>query len=72
MSINAVTSLAQSEAIMHQIAARQAPATKPRPPGATSKESERSSDVLRAARQAGAGLGSSHAEKSEVLLRAWA
>jgi hypothetical protein len=70
MSISAVTSLTATQAIYNQIAARSAaPRTKP---AGSDKESARSNDALRAARQAGSGAGSSHSEKSEVRLRAYA
>lgn len=70
MSIAAVTRLSSVEAIYQQIAARQAP-QKSRPAG-TTKESARSNEALRAARQASGGAGSSHSEKSEVNFRAYA
>lgn len=70
MSISAVTNLSAPQAIYNQIAARYVPA-KNRPPGST-KESARSGDALRAARQAGTGAGSSHSEKTEVRLRTYA
>lgn len=70
MSISAVTNLSSPQALYNQIAARYAPA-KSKAPGAT-KEASRSSDALRAARQAGAGAGSSHSEKTEVRLRTYA
>lgn len=70
MSISAVTNLSASQAIYNQIAARYAP-SRPKPAG-SDKESARSGDALRAARQAGAGAGSSHSEKTEVRLRTYA
>jgi hypothetical protein len=70
MSISAVTNLTASQAIFNQIAARNvAPRNKP---AGSEKESARSNDALRAARQAGSGAGSSHSEKSEVRLRTYA
>jgi hypothetical protein len=70
MSISAVTNLTASQAIFNQIAARHAP---PRnKPVGSDKESARSNDALRAARQASSGAGSSHSEKTEVRLRAYA
>lgn len=70
MSISAVTNLTASQAIFNQIAARHiAPRSKP---AGSEKESARSNDALRAARQAGSNAGSSHSEKSEVRLRTYA
>ncbi len=70
MSISAVTNLTASQAIYNQIAARHAP-TRTKPVG-SDKEASKSNDALRAARQAGAGAGSSHSEKTEVRLHAYA
>lgn len=70
MSISAVTNLSAPQAIYNQLAARHVP-SKNRPVGAD-KDAARSGDALRAARQAGAGAGSSHSEKTEVRLRAYA
>jgi len=70
MSISAVTHLNASQAIYNQIAARHVP-PRHKPPG-SDKESAKSNDALRAARQAGSGAGSSHSEKSEVRLRTYA
>jgi len=70
MSISAVTTLSASQAIYNQIAARHAPARSR--PVDSKKDSARASDALRAARQAGAGAGSSHSEKTDLRLRTYA
>ncbi len=70
MSISAVTSLMSSHAIYQQVAGRQA--TSKSKAAASEKGATTSNDALRAARQASAGAGSSHSEKTEVRLRAYA